>query len=175
MEQPEIEETLARAQTNLATLAPLLSDPAATEPAQNKLSETKRAAVSMMRNLQDKVGTPRTKSLEIEDQSLSLSSLEGTPEQRRSRETTHLEIVLQQQNVVSLPEVAAQLESSANELEQWLQEAEQGLARMDSERGDRQHSQHQVRYFSIQKCLYKNASIVLFLNFHVLNFFHILL
>lgn len=147
MEQPEIEETLARAQTNLATLAPLLSDPAATEPAQNKLSETKRAAVSMMRSLQDKVGTPRTRSLEIEDHLLSLSSVDSTPDQGRSRETTPLEVDLQQKSSVSLPEVAAQLESSANELEQWLQEAEQGLARMDSERGDRQHSQHQVRIF----------------------------
>jgi hypothetical protein len=103
----------------------------------------------MMRSLQDKVGTPRARSLEIEDQASSLSSVDGTPEQHRSRETTPLEVELQQQGVVSLPEVAAQLESSANELEQWLQEAEQGLARMDSERGDRQHSQHQVRIIFI--------------------------
>ncbi|XP_065334491.1 dystrophin, isoforms A/C/F/G/H-like isoform X2 [Cloeon dipterum] len=136
VEQPQIEETLARAQTNLATLAPLLSDPAATEPAQNKLSETKRAAVSMMRNLQELVGTPRARSLEIDDQA---STKEGTPEQQRSRETTPMEV-----QQLTLPDVAAQLESSANELEQWLQEAEQGLARMDSERGDRQLSQHQA-------------------------------
>jgi hypothetical protein len=97
-----------------------------------------------MRSLQEKVGTPRTRSLEIEDQNLVLSSKETTPEQQyRSRETTPMEVT----PVLSLPDVAAQLESSANELEQWLQEAEQGLARMDTERGERQHSQHQVHIF----------------------------
>ncbi|XP_059471691.1 dystrophin, isoforms A/C/F/G/H isoform X3 [Neocloeon triangulifer] len=131
LEQPQIEETLARAQTNLATLAPLLSDPAATEPAQNKLGETKREAVSMMKTLQERFGTPRARSLEIEDQILSK---EGSP----------LEATPMEAEQISLSDVAAQLESSANELEQWLQEAEQGLARMDSEKGERQHSQHQA-------------------------------
>jgi hypothetical protein len=65
--------------------------------------------------------------------------------------------------------VAAQLESSANELEQWLQEAEQGLARMDSERGDRQHSQHQVRIHFLAKQLH---TIILKVKFAFIIFDH---
>ncbi|KAF4520358.1 hypothetical protein B566_EDAN009881, partial [Ephemera danica] len=141
----QAEEALRSADRSLALLLPLLCDASVSEPAQEKLAEAKRAVASAIDLLPSPRPTPRERTpMREPTPERRVTSRETTPELVSMRASTPERFATPERHVSPESAAAAQVEVTAREIEQWLLEAEQGLAKMDAERGERQHAQHQA-------------------------------